>query len=109
METEWAFVSNNVRRHSNLLHSFGDRRTFAHQAAGRRTLTELANGTRTSYTYSAGSRIQQLCNLKTDGSVIFGLDYERDAMGNPTSMLESSGAPVRMASNADNRRVWKDT
>jgi RHS repeat-associated protein len=103
METEWAFVSNNVRRHSNLSHSFGDRRTFAHQAAGRRTLTELANGARTSYTYDAASRIQQLCNLKADGSVILGLTYEHDPVGNPTSMLESSGDLVTWTYDATDR------
>jgi YD repeat-containing protein len=54
----------------------------------------LTNGTRTSYTYDAASRVQQLYNLKADGSVILGLTYDHDPVGNPTGMLESSGDRV---------------
>ena len=79
---------------SHLTNPQGDRTTFSYDAAGRRTLTELANGACTSYTYDAASRVQQLYNLKADGSVILGLTYEHDPVGNPTSMLESSGDRV---------------
>jgi YD repeat-containing protein len=86
-----------------LVNPQGDRTTFSYDAAGRRTLTELTNGTRASYTYDAASRVQQLYNLKADGSVILGLTYEHDPVGNPTSMLESSGDRVTWTYDAADR------
>jgi RHS repeat-associated protein len=88
---------------SHLINPQGDRTTFSYDSAARRTLTELANGARTSYTYDAASRVQQLYNLKADASVILGLTYEHDPVGNPTSMLESTGDRVTWTYDATDR------
>ncbi|MCL4202821.1 MAG: hypothetical protein KJ000_10010 [Pirellulaceae bacterium] len=69
----------------------------------RQTQTELTDGACTSYTYDAASRVQQLYNLKADGSVILGLTYDHDPVGNPTSMLESSGDRVTWTYDATDR------
>jgi RHS repeat-associated protein len=79
---------------AHLVNPQGDRTTFSYDAGGRRMLTELANGTRASYTYDGASRVTELYNLKADDSVILGLTYEHDSVGNPIAMLESSGDRV---------------
>jgi YD repeat-containing protein len=88
---------------SHLINPQGDRTTFSYDSAARRTLSELANGTRASYTYDAASRVQQLYNLTADGSVILGLTYDHDPVGNPTSMLESTGDRVTWTYDATDR------
>ena len=73
------------------VNQFGERTTSTYDAAGRRWLIQKGNQTRTSLTFDAADRLLSTIDLRSDQSVICGVDYEYDNAGNRTRMAEASG------------------
>jgi YD repeat-containing protein len=69
----------------------GRRTTISYDSAGRRSLIRYGNQTRTSIVYDAADRITSQWDVKSDNSVVIGLDYQNDPVGNRTSMREATG------------------
>jgi len=81
------------------------RTTNTYDAINRQTLIQKANGTRTSVVFDAADRITSQWEFKSDNSVITGLDYQRDGVGNPTRLREATGRLTTWTYDNDNQLI----
>ena len=68
--------------------------TYTYNATGRTTQKELGNGSRATYAYDPAGRQILVHNVDSGDLTLSRFDYQFDAAGNKTSVIESSGDRV---------------
>ena len=87
----FSYSYNSANQIGLLINPENERTTFGYDNAGRQVFKKMANGTRTSFLYNDANRTQTVANLDSTEAYISRFDYQYDAAGNRTCVLEITG------------------
>ncbi len=85
----------------------GEIETNTYDAAQQRTLERFADGSRASYTFDSVGRLFTRVDLRGDESVISGVDYLTDGVGNRIQMRGNTGQITTWAYDKTNQLVME--
>jgi len=81
-------------RMTSVQNPFGEVTYYDYTPGGRMTKRVLGNDAVTYYSYDTIGRTTKVDNRRSDLTAISSFEYERDAVGNPTSILREDGSVV---------------
>jgi YD repeat-containing protein len=97
-----------LSRMTSVKNPYGEVTYYFYDDVGALSKRRLGNGVVSYYSYDAAGHVSAVANRKSDLSLLSSFTYQRDAAGNPTSILREDGSVVYYEYDLDHQ-LTKET